>query len=74
MVWLKECPRCRGDLYLNKDTYVWYRKCLQCGYLEDSADFFVPDPTGIPVSSWPPVPTLETVSQLVGPMRAEQTG
>ena len=35
MVWLKGCPRCTGDLYFRRDTYGWYRSCLQCGYLDD---------------------------------------
>ncbi|MCX6013020.1 MAG: hypothetical protein NTV30_06355 [Chloroflexi bacterium] len=31
----KGCPRCKGDLYLEKDTYGWYEECLQCGYMKD---------------------------------------
>ena len=30
-VWLKQCPRCGGDLYLQQDTYGKYADCLQCG-------------------------------------------
>ncbi len=29
---LKKCPRCHGDLFLDKDTDGWYEQCLQCGY------------------------------------------
>jgi len=32
---LKSCPRCKGDLYLEKDIYGWYEQCLQCGYVKD---------------------------------------
>ena len=26
------CPRCHGDIFLDKDDYGWYQKCLQCGF------------------------------------------
>lgn len=29
----KSCPRCRGNLYIDKDIYGWYEECFQCGYL-----------------------------------------
>jgi hypothetical protein len=33
-VWkLKSCPRCRGDIYLERDSDSYYEHCLQCGYL-----------------------------------------
>ncbi len=32
VVYLKSCPRCKGDLQVNKDFYGSYRKCFQCGY------------------------------------------
>ena len=35
MVLLKGCPRCRGDLRVNEDTYGEYKQCVQCGYIED---------------------------------------
>ncbi len=35
MLMLKECPRCRGDLCLNSDTYGFYTECIQCGYMKD---------------------------------------
>ena len=31
-MWLKSCPRCRGDLYENRDIYGRYVDCLQCGH------------------------------------------
>ena len=33
MIKLKACPKCHGDLYLQKDQYGRYMNCLQCGYL-----------------------------------------
>jgi uncharacterized protein YbaR (Trm112 family) len=32
---LKACPRCSGDLHMDKDVFGHYRKCLQCGYMLD---------------------------------------
>ncbi len=26
------CPRCKGDLWIEKDFDGWYERCLQCGY------------------------------------------
>jgi len=39
---LKSCPRCEGDLYVDRDYNGWYAQCLQCGYtgeLRDIANF-----------------------------------
>ena len=35
MVIFKACPRCRGDMHVNRDFYGDYRECLQCGLMED---------------------------------------
>ena len=35
MLKLKACPRCEGDLHINRDMYGPYRQCLQCGYMRD---------------------------------------
>jgi hypothetical protein len=32
---LKGCPRCRGDLHINRDMYGDYKQCVQCGFMED---------------------------------------
>jgi hypothetical protein len=29
---LRNCPRCQGDLFIDKDLDGWYEQCLQCGY------------------------------------------
>ena len=30
--WLKQCPRCRGDLREEPDIFGEYIQCLRCGY------------------------------------------
>ena len=35
MFYFKACPKCQGDLTLEKDAYGEYKKCLQCGTLID---------------------------------------
>jgi ssDNA-binding Zn-finger/Zn-ribbon topoisomerase 1 len=30
--WLKECPKCHGDLRKESDIYGEFIACLQCGY------------------------------------------
>jgi DNA-directed RNA polymerase subunit M/transcription elongation factor TFIIS len=29
---LKTCPRCQGDLFVERDMDGWFQQCLQCGY------------------------------------------
>lgn len=30
----KACPKCRGDVYLDRDSLgSWYECCLQCGHV-----------------------------------------
>ncbi|MFA5309678.1 MAG: hypothetical protein WC370_09385 [Dehalococcoidales bacterium] len=31
------CPKCGGNLYLEKDYNGWYEQCLQCGHIKDLA-------------------------------------
>ena len=35
MIYFKDCPRCKGDMYLAEDIFGKYLNCLQCGYLRD---------------------------------------
>ena len=30
---VKGCPRCKGDMFVDRDQYGWYEQCVQCGYL-----------------------------------------
>ncbi len=29
---LKSCPRCKGDVFIDRDLDGWYEQCLQCSY------------------------------------------
>lgn len=31
-LFLKACPRCRGDVLVRNDMYGWYLDCLQCSH------------------------------------------
>ncbi len=35
MLTQKQCPKCRGNIYLSADYYGRYEQCLQCGYTYD---------------------------------------
>jgi len=34
----KSCPRCDGDIFIDRDPYGWYEQCLQYGYRRDLID------------------------------------
>jgi len=34
------CPKCGGNLYLDRDYNGWYEQCLQCAYLKDLATVY----------------------------------
>jgi hypothetical protein len=36
--WLKECPRCLGDLRQETDVFGNYIACMQCGYTLKQAE------------------------------------
>jgi hypothetical protein len=37
---LKSCPKCSGDLFIEKDLHGWYRECLQCGRISSISSFW----------------------------------
>ena len=43
---LKGCPRCRGDLLIEREYDGPYESCLMCGYRRD-----IPDPVYIDKSA-----------------------
>ena len=35
---LKSCPRCSGDMFIDKERNSWYEECLQCGFSRELVD------------------------------------
>lgn len=35
MLKVKSCPKCHGDLVVDRDSYGLYEQCIQCGYTHD---------------------------------------
>ena len=35
MLMVKACPRCKGDMFVERDRFGWHWQCLQCGHLRD---------------------------------------
>ncbi len=31
----KSCPRCGGDVFVDRDLNIWYEECVQCGYARE---------------------------------------
>jgi hypothetical protein len=59
MIWLKQCPRCQGDLVLDQDHYGSFKTCVQCGYLRDLVDTAVganPAASGAVPGQWAVMP------------------
>lgn len=36
----RRCPKCGGNLYIDKDYHGWYEECLQCAYINDLAEVY----------------------------------
>jgi hypothetical protein len=34
----ERCPKCGGKVYMDKDVYGWYEKCLYCAWTRDLVD------------------------------------
>ena len=39
---LKDCPRCRGDTYIDRDMDGWYQQCLLCAYRRELRELNAP--------------------------------
>ena len=37
---VKSCPRCGGDLYIDRDLDSWYEQCLLCSYSNELRDLY----------------------------------
>jgi len=31
----RRCPKCGGNMYLDRDYHGWYEECLQCAFIHD---------------------------------------
>ena len=38
MLFLRACPKCGGDLFMDRDMYGGYVKCLQCGLMRHTEE------------------------------------
>ena len=36
MIFYRACPKCHGELYLDRDRYGFFVKCLQCAFVKDA--------------------------------------
>ena len=39
---LRACPRCGGDVFIDKALDNWYMACLQCGYQKELREIAAP--------------------------------
>lgn len=50
MIRFKSCPKCKGDVMIDRDLYGWYEQCLQCGHISDLPDtVMTPEEAFVPV-------------------------
>ena len=70
MFFFKTCPKCQGDMYLDRDSYGTYRKCLQCGHIVEQERQPISSKSALPTGSLCPeirlsdpllVPRVQTV-------------
>ena len=46
-VWkLKSCPKCNGDLFLQREATGWNEVCLACGYRKDISNLITVNTLG----------------------------
>jgi DNA-directed RNA polymerase subunit M/transcription elongation factor TFIIS len=46
-VWkLKSCPRCNGDMFVQREPDGWYEECLACGYRRDISNLITVNTVG----------------------------
>lgn len=66
MVWLKACPKCKGDLFLDKDHYGKYQSCIQCGYIKDLVDGPTATPQAAPPAAGNEAPWQDLIAAVPG--------
>ena len=46
-IWkLKTCPRCNGDIFIQREIDGWYEECLSCGYRRDVSNLVTVNTVG----------------------------
>lgn len=46
MLRLKSCPKCGGDVRIDRDQYGWYEQCIQCAHIQDLEPFNIISKSG----------------------------
>jgi hypothetical protein len=52
---LKNCSRCGGDLFVDRDLDGWFEQCLQCSYRRELPELKkrrMPVTAGGPLEDW----------------------
>ncbi len=52
---LKSCPRCKGDIFIYRETDGWQENCLLCDYLRDLSSAASVHQNGVDVGQEQPV-------------------
>ncbi len=52
MLRLKSCPKCHGDVRVDRDQYGWYEQCIQCGFVRDLEPVALGGPPPVTDSPW----------------------
>jgi len=40
----KKCPKCKGNVLVDRDEYGWYELCIMCGNMGDLEDMVLAQP------------------------------
>ena len=43
---LKSCPKCNGNLFIQRETDDWYEACPSCGYQRDISNLVTENTVG----------------------------
>jgi hypothetical protein len=65
-IWkLKSCPRCNGDVFVQRETEGWYEGCLLCGYEREVSNLISVNSVGqIKIDGSEPVGKSRTDDQI----------
>ncbi len=49
---LRACPRCQGDIYIDRDIDGWFEQCLQCSCRRELKELWSNKRTGMLKEDW----------------------